>query len=659
MKLILVYPPRGQSEADAQWYPLGIASLAANCTVTDNIVCLDHIDKSISDSINDIKAHLDSIGLNVIGFTMMTDQRAICLKIIKALKGMFFKEFNIKIVVGGPHPSIMPEQLRDNYPEIDYIVKGEGERALNHILEILPGNIETIIECEPARLGDLVPAIKGLKFFDPAPELKEVPITFSRGCDGHCTFCATNKVWNGYRSRPADQVYAEIMEFNIQYGVESFKFQDDSASSDMLQLKVLCTLLKNAKRNISYEITTRIDRLDTELIDLLAESGCRQIAVGIESGSEKMRKAMGKNLDMEMVALNTQYARSKDINVHFLLVVGYPGETAETVQETCEMLHDIRPSSFSKLSGLMIVPGSPVYNKFKKDGYIDDAYWLTDGECPYYTGEYSLDELKAFGNKINNSLHHYKVVVCSVVNQEERIFKEFLEHIDAFETEYNIEVLKLFMLHNSPELKKYLKVGEYLEIENNLTHDLRHEWTSEKFAFMTSCKNQLVEICKKANATHILWVDSDIIAPKETLKHLVYKQFPIVAGCFWTQWAGFKEEMPNAWDFNFYEFGQEGPQRFRKPNDYIVGGSGACILVSMDVYKAGVSYAPIYSIPFSNWEDRAFSIRAAAAGFYIVLNTELKIEHLYTEEIVDRYFKTKYPPPIKNAKIMDGEDVGK
>jgi anaerobic magnesium-protoporphyrin IX monomethyl ester cyclase len=639
MKLILVYPPRGKSEADSQWYPLGIASLAANNTIVHpkNIVCLDLIDKTVSEAINDIRAQLSEEEVNFIGFTMMTDQRALCLTIIKALKGTFFKEFGIKIIVGGPHPSIMAEQLEANYPEIDYIVKGEGEKALNVILETWPAG--KIVECKPLEMDSLIPAIKGMKFFKPAIELKEAPITFSRGCDGHCTFCATNKVWKGYRARKASDVYAEMMEFKTMHDVEYFKVQDDSASSDMMQLKVLCKLLE--KKDIAFEITTRIDRLDFELIDALALAGCRQIAVGIESGSEKMRKSMGKNLDMAQVKANTQYAQSKGIQVHFLLIVGYPGETSETIQETCEMLYDIKPSSYSKLPGLMIVPGSPVYNKFVKEGFIDDSYWLSDGECPYYTGEYSLKELEYFGLKLNNAMRRYKVLVCGVVNQEERVFKEYLARINAFELEYNVEVQKFFILHNSTHLKEHLKSGEYLEINNNLDHNIRHEWTGDKLAFIAQCKNQIVAIAKKTNITHLLWVDSDLMVPKNTLKHLIYKQFPIIAACFWTKWQGFPEEMPNAWDFNFYEFGQEGAQRYRAPNNYIVGGSGACLLVDMAVYNSGVNYSALYNVPFSAWEDRAFSIRAVAAGFQIILNTELEIKHLYTKELIDRYFLDK------------------
>jgi radical SAM superfamily enzyme YgiQ (UPF0313 family) len=642
MKLILVYPPRGKSPADSAWFPLGIASMAANTTETKDIVCLDLIEFEISDAVAEIKRHMDPDKLNIVGLTIMTDQRAIGFKICKSLKSIFFGDYKVKTIVGGPHPSIMAEQIEKNYPELDFIVKGEGERALNLILKSIKNSesISKIVECEPIEnLNMLTPATKGLKYFDPKPVIKEAPIVFSRGCDGHCTFCSTNKVWKKYRTRNVNSVYAEIMELKTQYGAEYFKFQDDSASSDMEGLRVLCRMLKD--KGVAFEITTRIDRLDENLINRLSKAGCQQIAVGIESGSDKLRRQMGKVLDMDLVKHNTQYAQSLGIKVHFLLIVGYPGETHQTIDETCKMLHNIKPSSYSKLPGLMIVPGTTVYNKLKREGYIDDSFWLSEAECPYYTGEWSIEQLHRFGAKLNNAMRHYKVLIASVVNQTEEVFKEYLRHLDSLELDFNIEVQKMFVLHNSPQLKKYLAKNEYIEVIDKLEHNTNHQWDEAKLALMAREKNDIVKsFLKYGGLTHIFWVDSDCLIPPGTLKLLIYKQCPIIGACIWTKWPGFDREMPNGWDSNFYEFSQS-PERFKTPGDYVVGGTGAVILVSRYVYEQGVNYNRIYSLPFTAWEDRAFCIRAAAQGFYIVLNTELGIKHLYTDELIKDHFKEK------------------
>lgn len=232
-----------------------------------------------------------------------------------------------------------------------------------------------------------------------------------------------------------------------------------------------------------------------------------------------------------------------------------------------------------------------------------------------------------------------KILVGCPVRQDEETFALYINALRKMKTGEH-QVHFFFILHNSPQLKSYLLPHEYVEYSTNDEYkkdDATHHWTETNLKHVTKMKNIFLDMVKQQNFDYFFLVDSDLILHEETLLHLVRQQKQIISEVFWTKWLPEQEEQPNAWIYDFYGF--DRPERlmaWKRKSVFEVGMTGACILIHKDVIHAGVNYTPIHNISFSNWEDRAFCIRASVAGFKIYMDTNFPAVHLYRKEDVER-----------------------
>lgn len=232
-----------------------------------------------------------------------------------------------------------------------------------------------------------------------------------------------------------------------------------------------------------------------------------------------------------------------------------------------------------------------------------------------------------------------RVLIGSPVRQSEEVFKMYLGSLDNLEIPRGVTVDRLFILHNSPELKKHINngtVGEYSTWDRYDRDDNTHHWRAENLHHVTVMKNGIIDYALKNDYDYFFLVDSDLILHPKTLKQLISADKSIIAEVFWTKWTPDDIEMPNAWDLDQTTYYQGSIDLWRKPGIYPVGMSGACILIRREVMEASVNYDPIYNVSF--WgEDRAFCIRAAVHGFQVWLDTHYPATHLYRQSDVDKY----------------------
>jgi hypothetical protein len=231
-----------------------------------------------------------------------------------------------------------------------------------------------------------------------------------------------------------------------------------------------------------------------------------------------------------------------------------------------------------------------------------------------------------------------RVLIGAPVQQDETVFKYYLESLANQQHDYEVDYF--FILHNSPQLKQYLKRHQYEEYSNDTTYqkDNTHVWKNNNLRDVASMKNFLLKKTLDEGYDYFFLVDSDIMLHPKTLSHLVAQQKHICSEIFWTRWRSDEEEMPNAWEHDYYSYTKLGIwNKWRKKGLYEVGYSGACILIHRDVIASGVNYSPLHNVSFSNWEDRAFCIRAAAHGYRIYMDTHYPATHLYRDEDVKRY----------------------
>ena len=306
---------------------------------------------------------------DVYGFSTYTATYHITIKILRILKA---EHPEAVTVAGGPHASALPEEV---LKEFDYVIKGEGENALLRLMVVLHDNDKSIdrILHGPAQADlDLLPfpdfALVDIHSYhrlsDGRPSLS---ILSSRGCPYKCTFCNSKVMHeNGtVRFRSPENIVEEIRQLKALWGVTSFRFQDDTFTLGLPRMRMLTKLLKN--EDITFRCFGRVDSCSVEMVSLLYEGGCRHIAFGIESGSPSMLERMEKHQTVADIRSGIANAKAAGLVVRVYLLVGFPGESWDTVRKTADLMAECEPDEFI-VYPLIPYPGTPLYDDPKRYG---------------------------------------------------------------------------------------------------------------------------------------------------------------------------------------------------------------------------------------------------------------------------------------------------
>ncbi len=378
---VLLVNPHDSSQGGFSSAPLGLAYLAGSLAEAGVDV---RIVDGYLDGFDGIKTAIDTWRPEWVGVTCYTPGRHQALKVLQ-----YAKSVGARTVIGGPHPTIMAEQMRAHYPFVDHIIRGEGERVL---LELVADNIEPSV---PQRASDLdsipfpawhllelnrypggIPqSFRGIDLGEP-----RIPVIFSRGCRGSCAFCSTWWVWKGWRRRSPENMVAELEILQHRYGVHHLVFQDDAMTLDVEATKELCRQIVGHGLRFGIFGTTRTDACDSEMFTLMAEAGFYGVSMGIESGSQRMLDLMGKRNTVEQNEAAINMAHAAGLAVCALIVQGYPGETDEDRRLTREFLNRTRPVDVGTIGCTWVLPGTKLYRQMVSEGRITDDYWLGPNE---------------------------------------------------------------------------------------------------------------------------------------------------------------------------------------------------------------------------------------------------------------------------------------
>ena len=281
-------------------------------------------------------------------------------------------------MVGGMHASAIPDDFIYSGSPFDFVVIGEGEKAL---LNICQGKIKSTGEPRKIVGGRLdlnnipAPNFKEYKYFYPR-ETRTVLYALSRGCPFFCSFCIESvKNKSDYRYISIKRAIRNIQGMVSCLGVRRIKFIDACFGVRKEWRKEFLKKLDKEKIKAVFELETRIDLLDMEDIDLLSKLNIRNLYLGIEHASSRMLSLMHKTKDAQTYLENAKkvikYLNEKDIPNILLFIFNHPGETKDSIQEAIRFLD----STLSKLKRIsttlyahnyLFTPGTSTYQNIRK-----------------------------------------------------------------------------------------------------------------------------------------------------------------------------------------------------------------------------------------------------------------------------------------------------
>lgn len=370
-----------------------------------------------------IRSEIESFAPDYLGINTKTATIKSVLKVAEIAKSV---ASGIRVVAGGSHATLMPAQM-SAMPNIDYVVRGEGEQTLNELIaavenkEIprIPGLVHssgnTVVD---GGQRELIRDIDALPFPDRDSLLHREQysrygfgiIITSRGCPFQCTYCAAKKMWPGpVRYRSPRHVIDEIRHVRDTFGTRYFNFRDDTFTLRKERALEICGLLREEKPGIVWRCDTRADTLDEEVVRAMRDSGCVQASVGIESGSDRILKLVKKGETTRDIERGIKLLRKYSIPVSAFIMVGFPSETKEEALSTLRFARTLDVDTLV-LSIVTPYPGTEIHDLFRQHGIVKDAADYSD----YYHHSPMMgltglegDEYRAFLNKYFEQVREY------------------------------------------------------------------------------------------------------------------------------------------------------------------------------------------------------------------------------------------------------------
>jgi radical SAM superfamily enzyme YgiQ (UPF0313 family) len=284
------------------------------------------------------------------------------------------------IICGGAHPTADPKDPRLNI--FDKIVMGEGERSIVTIADAYRDgkDIPRVIQSEMIKDLDSLPfpawdQVDMMGFTRKIDGKRCFGISGSRGCCYQCAFCDRSLFGSKVRFRSLENITKEMKEIIDTYGVRQFEFFDDMFTVSKKRLKQFADMTKGW--NIAYRCNGRADVHDPEVYQLLKETGCKKICFGIESGSQKILDLMKKGTTVEQNLKAIKLSQAAGIPATGYFIVGFPGETKETIQQTIDF---IKTSDIDQAQVYTFIPlpGGEVAKNPEKFGIVRMSKDYTD-----------------------------------------------------------------------------------------------------------------------------------------------------------------------------------------------------------------------------------------------------------------------------------------
>ncbi len=411
MKILLIYPycleDRINTE-DISVVPQGVYYIGA-------ILKENHYDVEILNwhNINKTPEKIRDILIekkpDIIGFSILHANRWGGIEISGIARQI---DPNVKIVFGGIGATFLWEHFLTNFQEIDYVVIGEGEYSFLNLVGCIKENDRKCIEeirgiafrkdGKAVRTKDAEPLRNLDKLPTPAKYFNFQHLSLTRGCPGKCTFCGSPRFWGAKVRFHSSDYFVHQIELLYKKGITFFYFSDDTFTISKKRVIEICQKILGKNLKIVWVAISQVNNVSEEVIFWMKRAGCIQISYGVESGSEKIRNSLNKNISTDNIKKAFSTTLKYGILARAYFIYGCPEETMETIGETIELIHRIKPLS-TIFYILDIFPGTTLYEEYKRKFKVTDDIWLNRIEdIMYFETDPKLPEnlILEFGKKL-------------------------------------------------------------------------------------------------------------------------------------------------------------------------------------------------------------------------------------------------------------------
>ena len=379
----------------------------------------------------------------VIGFSIKNATYFKAVEIAGKIKKLFP---GIVLVAGGPYVTLAGNDFFKDAPFFDYAILGEGEKVFPELCDTIASggkvNIKGVIsrnstqkEADPVFVEDLddldPPTYELFENFEDTMSKSRYPVITSRGCPYNCIYCSVCAIsGRKWRTRSIQKVIEEITEAEKKHAIKGFEILDDNFTLDVERAKKFCRTLIKEKVDLPWSCPNgiRTDRIDDELAELMMQSGCDLVMVGVESADEEVFNQIDKGETLADIGNGIKTLKKAGIRVGGYFIIGLPGDSLEATKKSVEFArkNGLEPAHFNMLAPY---PKTRMWNWIQENGRMLEDYrmgkhFLGKPVPVFETDDFTTEERVKAYYMANTVLRQYEFVIPRDYSRMRRIMRK-------------------------------------------------------------------------------------------------------------------------------------------------------------------------------------------------------------------------------------------
>ncbi len=428
MKVVLVNP-RSRNPGEIQqkcFAPANLMYLAAALEANgQEAVIIDANALGLND--REVTARIKAQNPGLIGISLLSEIIRAVYDLTRTIKQACPR---VPLVLGGPHANALPEKVLQEFTDAAYVLTGECEESLVMLCRALekrsdPDQVPGLYYRREERITGNSPGLPPRNINQlPSPDRRSLSEAYqkkryfmilvrqrpvetlltSRGCPFQCRFCSN--IPGRFRARSPDSVLEEMV-VRYQDGIRHFDVADANFTFDIGRSLAIFDGIIKEKLDIAFRFKSRTTSITPELVHKARQAGAYLVSLGLESGSQQILDRMNKKTTISGNIAACKTVREAGLKLNTGWIVGFPGETRETLAQTVDLLLKIKPTT-ANIGRLVPYPGTAVYEEARAEKTLMGDWTVGGGYTPWVRLPwiYSLAELEKITRKVINRVYY-------------------------------------------------------------------------------------------------------------------------------------------------------------------------------------------------------------------------------------------------------------